>query len=624
MIRRWVAFAAAVLLACLACVFFACGGPEFVAGGGAEDAGPALDAGDAGVLDASHPHDASGGGDAAGPQDSGVVYVSVEAGSDTNSGLSPEAPKRTLVAAIATAIALDAGAEVHACAGTYAETQLNLNGAVSLRGAYDCATWARTATFGYPVFDHVNDTVVENANPALRGSTLVVSNAVPASSVVDGLTIVGSAVLDGTTTGVIFEDEASPVLRDDTITGGGGQQTTGFGSIGVYIDGASAAEVVDDAINGGTGTPGSVGVEIRSTATPHVHDDLVSGGLGNAPIGIYVQSGVSGADSLFGLEVSACDSPGVTGSAIAIQINAPDAGVDVVSSLVNGCAGVADAGASSVGIRATSVGALNVLEDRVFGGTRSGAGAYTAGVQVVAASTATVRNSMLHGGEVTGGSANGLSIVAAGSANIQDDTVYAGAEDGTSIVVLGGAENVKVTNVIVLGGGTGQTHAGIFAASCSGILSSLDHDLFANYAAPIYACNLPDGGAGPTAQTPEQLEALLSVASDDLAYASTAACSDDAGDCVASPPCPGTPTACLGALFGASWTSDDGVTGLFPSTAPDGGTTLGGWTLPAGAPCAIARGGVPVAGISTDLFGNPRNPTTPTIGAAELLGTCTP
>jgi hypothetical protein len=232
---------------------------------------------------------------------------------------------------------------------------------------------------------------------------------------------------------------------------------------------------------------------------------------------------------------------------------------------------------------------------------------------------------MLHGGDVTGGSANGLSIVAAGSASIQYDTIYAGAQGGTSIVLFGGADDVKITNVIVLGGGTGQTHAGIFAASCSGILTSLDHDLFANYASQIYACNLPDGGVGPGAQTPEQLEALLAVASDDLDYASTAACADDAGDCIPSPPCPGTPTACLGALFGSSWTSDDGVTGLLlQSAAPDGGTIQGGWTLPAGTPCAIALGGVPVAGISTDLYGNARNPTTPTLGAAELLGSCTP
>jgi hypothetical protein len=608
-------------------VFFACGGPEFVAGG-ADDGGSTLDAGDAGsLIDAAPLRDASGGHDAARPGDSGVVYASVEAGSDTNSGLSPAAPKKTLVAAIAAAIALDAGAEVHACAGTYAETALDLNGAVSLRGAYDCATWTRTATFGYPTFDHANDTIVENANPAVQSGTLDVSGTVPSSSVVDGLTIVGAPVLDGTTIGVLFKDEASPVLRDDTVTGGGGQQSSSLGSIGVSISAASAPEVVDDAINGGTGTPGSAGVQIKSTATPHVHDALVSGGLGDYAIGIYVQSGVSGVDALYGLAVSACDSPGVSGTSSAIQIDAPDAGVDVVGSVLTGCAGLADAGASSVGVRVTSVGTLNVLEDRVFAGSRSGPSAFTAGVQIVSASTATVRNSMLHGGDVTGGNADGLSILAAGSANIQDDTIYAGAQDGTSIVLLAGAGSVKVTNVIVLGGGTGQTHPGLFAASCSGVLTSLDHDLFANFASAIYTCNLPDGGVGATAQTPEQLEALLPVASDDLVYASTAACSDDAGDCVPSPACPGTPTACLGALFGPSWTSDDGVTGLLsPSAAPDGGTIQGGWTLPDGTPCAIALGGVPVAGISTDLYGNPRNAATPTIGAAEVLGmgTCTP
>jgi hypothetical protein len=61
---------------------------------------------------------------------------------------------------------------------------------------------------------------------------------------------------------------------------------------------------------------------------------------------------------------------------------------------------------------------------------------------------------------------------------------------------------------------------------------------------------------------------------------------------------------------------------LFQS--PDGGTAAGGWMLPVGAPCAIAQGGIPVAGIAADLYGNARSPTTPTIGAAELLGGCTP
>jgi hypothetical protein len=42
-----------------------------------------------------------------------------------------------------------------------------------------------------------------------------------------------------------------------------------------------------------------------------------------------------------------------------------------------------------------------------------------------------------------------------------------------------------------------------------------------------------------------------------------------------------------------------------------------GWTLAPGSPCAVTTGGVPIANVTTDIYGKNRSATTPTVGAAE-------
>jgi hypothetical protein len=632
MTRRWTTSAAALLLpSLLIFLFFACGGPTFI--GAAEQ--------DGGTNDAAPPPSADAGtGDAdAGPPalDSGagrVVYVSADAGSDLNDGLSPSSPKKSLVSAIAAAGAIDGGAEVHACAGTYLESNLVLSVAVSLRGAYSCATWTRTPTFGYPKFDGKYVTLVENGNPASQPQTLVINESVPSTSIVDGLAVAGAATLAGTTTGLTVRDTAAPLVTDDVISGGAGHPTpTGSGSIGVSILGAASAEVRNSVINGGTGTGslGSIGVQINSTGTPNVHDNVISGGLGVstevvASWGMEIESSAVIPHAIANNIVLGCDSPGVSASAAGIRVAAPDASVDIVGSQIDGCGGTGDGG-SNFGIQVNSPGAtVRVLEDRVYGGARAGEGAFVAGIDVEAAGTFELHNSMVHAGDVTAASsaANGVELGAVAGAAIVYDTIYAGANNGSAIVLLTTESNATITDSILLGGGPALPHfAAVFAQSCAGALSSLDHTLFANFGGDLYACDQTDGGPASLAATVAGLEALLdpTVAPGDLVFAQQSTCDDDAG-CVLSAACPGAPTACLGSLFGASWTSDDGVTGLFQSNAADGGTIVGGWTLAAGAPCAIAQGGVPVAGVTTDLYGVARSGTTPTVGAAELTGMC--
>ena len=128
---------------------------------------------------------------------------------------------------------------MHACKGTYSEMALSLSAPVSLRGAYDCATWTRTATFGYPTFDGVNATIVENGSPASQAQTLVLSGNVPSSTIVDGLAMIaGAPALDATTEGVLVHGSASPVITDVEVTGGAGHSVSGYGSVALSIQGA--------------------------------------------------------------------------------------------------------------------------------------------------------------------------------------------------------------------------------------------------------------------------------------------------------------------------------------------------------------------------------------------------
>jgi hypothetical protein len=640
---RAVCAAALTFLPFLAVVFFACGGPAFTTAPGGED-GSAPD----GAMTTDSGSDANRDS-ALPPLDASsvphVVFVSVSTGSDLNSGLSQASPKKTLVSGIAAAAAIDGGAEVRACAGTYQESNLSLSAAVSLRGSFDCSTWTRTATFGYPTFDQTNATIVQNGSPASQPQTLVIDESVPSTSTVDGLVIQGAPVLDGTTTGVTIRDSASPLVTDDVITGGGGHPTSGTGSIGLTILDAAGPQVEHCLINGGTGTGplGSTGVEIDSTGTPNVHDNTISGGLGTSTgndgtHGMLIQSSVAGANALANNIVSACDDAGVSAQTSAIRIAAVDASaalaVDIVGSQISGCSGVVDAGGGSIGVQVDSVGAtVRVLNDRVYGGARSGNGVFTVAVLASTAASLEVHNSMIHGGDVSGvgASANGVNIGAVAAPQIVYDTVYAGGNLGTAIVLSSAESGARITDDILLGGGTAPPrYSAIFAQSCgSSVVGTLDHTLFTNFGASLFTCQPGDDAAADVfATTIAGLETLLTptVAAADLVYAQQTVCDDDAG-CVLSTVCPSAvPATCLGSLFGAAWTADDGVSGLFQRTGPDGGVVGGGWALPlAGTPCAIAQGGIPVSGIPADIYGVLRSATAPTIGATELpVGSCSP
>jgi hypothetical protein len=579
----------------------------------------------AGPADGGADHGGDGG--AAGP----IVYVS-PSGSDANTGLSQSSPKRSIASAVAYAInSLPPGTQVHVCAGTFGETGLTVLKDVSVLGSYDCATWKRTAGYGFPKFDGTNQTVVANASPSTQAATLVVGGTVTGATVIDGLIVVGASGLTATTVGIDVKDQAAAVLSNDVIGGGGGTgDATHFGSIGVRIAGSAAPEVAFCEIGGGTGSGavGSVGVHLQTTGAPSIHDDVVSGGTGAplattngaAAVGVFLGSSLGDATPLKALFVTGSDATGAAGSTAGIAVGT---GVDatIVGCDVEGGYGTLST-TSSVGIQVNAAGNVHLLQDRIYGGKRTGASASTIGVDVTGATALLVENSEIHAGAVpnsAGSQAIGINLAATASPTLVFDTVYLGASAGTAVALNAGVSAASLVDDLLIGSASTLGNYGIGAASCTGVLATVQSVAFVNLGA-VYAC-----GSSTVAADPNTMGQDLAAATVKGDIELQASCPASTPWCVPNALCPASPpSACLTSLFGSSWsTQDDGVSGLLVGGAtPDGGTTAGGWILAPGSACRLTAGGVLVPGVTKDLFGAPRSPSTPTIGAVEYTGAC--
>lgn len=82
----------------------------------------------------------------------------------------------------------------------------------------------------------------------------------------------------------------------------------------------------------------------------------------------------------------------------------------------------------------------------------------------------------------------------------------------------------------------------------------------------------------------------------------------------------------LNALNGSSANQLASSVPLADLTGPDlltGTMSNNDWGFAADAPCSYTDGAFPTATVTEDFFGNPRDGT-PSIGAIEFTGTCTP
>jgi hypothetical protein len=619
----------------------ACGAP-FTTGSGAagDDGGPTGD----GATDTTQPdapgtdatpfpdgpttdgtaHDAS---PETAPPPGTIVYVSSATGLDTNAGTDSTKPKKSIASALVKAQAIGAAAQVHVCAGLYQEASLTLAQSIPLLGSYDCTTWARSPGYGYPTFDGINATVISNAASATQAATLVVAAGVTASGIVDGFVVAGAGNSTGPTSAIQVVGASSPRITNDGVSGGvGSGGNSNAGSVGIDVGGGSPV-ISGDSITGGSGAgnPGSVGIYVRPGSSPVITGDLVTGGTGtaaastdDAAVGIVVSSSLTQSSQLKNVAVLGTDKAGAVGSSTGIFIGGSTIAVDIVDCAIEGGSGSGDDTVSTGVVVADPSGTTRVLSSRIYGGTRSGASSQTFGVYVAQAAEVDVENDEIHGGEVgsSGGSFSAaVSVSSSMAATIVDDTLYAGPGPGAAISVASGVVGVTVTDDMLVGGGvSGQF--GVSMGACSGQLKTLDHTAFANLAS-IYAC----GGQSGISDVPTMATDLPGVSTaGDFTLSSSGGCIA-ATSCVPDPSCPGAPSTCLASIFGTSWTSDDGVTGLFAGAPQlgDAAAPFTGWVLPAGTPCAIARGGTPYGGITTDLFGQLRDLSKPSIGAFEFV-----
>jgi hypothetical protein len=569
-----------------------------------------------------------------------VVYVSPN-GDDANDGTDQAKPKKTIASALSRAKTILAGPEVHVCKGTYSETSLSLTQTLSLRGSYDCTIWQQTATYGYPSFDKVNLTVIENANPSLQAATLLISGTVTASALVDGFSIAGAANSAGTTYGVEVTGQASPVLKNDAIAGGAGTGASGKpGSVGVSIEGGSP-EVWGCEVSGGSGTgsPGSLAIDVAPAATPKVHDLLAIGGTGTAAsavsdkaaIGIRVQASMSqaSANALANLVVWGSDQAATGGSTDGIQVTGTNLAVDIESSAIVGGFGMGGGSSSSVGVEVSDAsGTVRLLSDRIYAGSR-GSGGATYGVFAAGAGKLALHNCEIHAGTMSG-NATGVELGGAGMSEIVDSTIYTGDSGGIAIAIESGVQGVVVTDDLLLGANSASA-AALTLRGCNGNeLGSLDHTAFVNFNV-LYAC-----GTATAATLPTMVSMLAGTVQTlgDVEIASGATCAPPS--CRINMSCPAAPGVCLPTILGASFAGNDGIPGLLGGAgaagsdggvleagSTDGGASMQGWTLPPGTLCVLARGGTPFTGIKEDLFGQTRDSNMPTIGAFEyVLTTC--
>jgi hypothetical protein len=562
-----------------------------------------------------------------------VVYVSNATGDDTNDGTEPGRPKKSIAAALSRAQSIGAAASVEVCKGTYVETALTLVQSIPLRGAYDCASWERTATYGYPIFDSTNATLIENGAPAQQVATLLIMGDLSTSTVIDGFVIAGATVSLTSTVGIEVVGSASPLIANDLVGGGGGTGgASTAGSVSVDILGGSP-EVRFCVLSGGSGTgnPGSAGVAVVSTGSPYVHDDVISGGTGTptsvtsdlASVGVLAKTSMAQATALKNLVVSGSDAAGVNGSSAGIVVSGTGLTVDIEESAVRGGTG-SSADTFSEGIAVDdSVGMTRVVNDRVYGGDRTGVSSQTYGVQVVQVGALSVTNSEIHAGTAassTGASTMGVDVASATTVTVTFDTIYSGAGSGAAISVGAGVSGVVVTDDLLAGAGPGILTYAVEMGSCSGELADLDYTAFVNFY-NLYTC---PGELSPPTTIPLLATAVPGAnTAGDIELQGSERCVA-ATSCVVDSSCPATPASCLPSILGASWTADDGMTGLFegPPTSADAGVAEHGWSLLGAAiPCALARGGTPVDGTNTDLFDQARDAIKPTIGAAEYNST---
>jgi hypothetical protein len=603
--------------------------------GGAEGAG-SEGGRDTGIGDAA----SKDGGDATRTSDAPgtcpIVYVSTT-GSDSATGCDPTQPRKTIGAAVQYATSLGAGRAVHVCKGTYAETALTINAALSLGGGYDCTTWKRTSTFGYPMFDGVNETIMQNGDYATSQVTLLVSGPVVTSAqVVDGLTVEGSPTGTAGSTAMVVSGAANPLVINNKVEGGATSIPSGDASIGLEVQTSAAPEITNNSISGGEGsTPsegvGSLGLMVTATATaPHIHANTINGGSGtcsnemngSGSIAVYLD-GAGMFTETAGAAFEDNDLNGGSGTFTISTFNQAIASsamviaeggitIDVLNNTIDGGTGSTATGAEDRAFISFTTGKLRMIGNRVYGGSDS-----SLAVDILS-SDALIANNMIYAGNDSNSSSvitvYGLTVAGAND-SVLFNTIFSGyAQSNANTVWAMGTGTIFQNNIIV---GSGAVATGFFLEECqatSGAFALVQNNAFLNlgYGPLSYSYGVTGGGNCTPNNHLMTIDALE-------AEVKTNAGSKASGNVLLAASCGDAGTGCI-------VTTDDTAATLFSawSAADNGYSTLfgAGWMLKAGDPCPVTKSSLDLmATVSTDLYGTAR-PSMSSMGAAQFGGSC--
>jgi hypothetical protein len=532
-----------------------------------------------------------------------IIYVSTSTGSSNNSGCSPDAPLDTITSALA-----KSASQVHVCAGTYLEN-ITVTTGVALSGAYDCAGWKQDYT----------DT---NRRTTITGTHAVVLDHANAS--LDGFVVSQPSTNDGLPT-VLVND-----ARSVTNCNIQGNTTASAASCGLQIAGGNA-DISSNVIDGGNGTvaqTGSIGVLVTG-GKPHIHGNTISGGSGSGgmpagSVAVVLQGGgpfnQTNGNALEQNDIRGgsgkCTSSSGNAGSLGVYVVSPVA-VDLVSNVINGGTGT---GLYSMGVFATTTGAVNLLANRVFAGqTNYGC----IGIQVTPPTGGTpgpvqIVNNMIHGGYSPGATIGWVTAVWIGvtGTRVVHNTIFTGTTvfDMSQVVdaiqVNPGATGVVIENNILAGGYNESPSNFIAVLTYGAVASNSILQSFRNN-----AILSTQSSSTPTAVLVEGGGTRFStIAAAETECGSTIA----GGNFMVTDTC-GSATAC------AQYSGGDAPASIFThwdESVPPGTTALldpaEGWQLDAATtPCPMLASTLDdSARVSIDFYGKPRT-SLPSMGAVE-------
>jgi hypothetical protein len=590
--------------------------------------------------------DVGGGGDADGgsgvddPGDCSILYVSPQ-GEDGHSGCSPSAAKRTIGSVSAL------GKEVHVCKGSYQEGPVTVTG--TLKGAYDCMSWTRTAGYGYPLFDGTNETVI---SPGQAGAVVTVQGDAT-TILIDGFTIIGPTTGTNASSALGVTGNASgnpmPKIANNRILGGATTSQSGTGSIGITA--TLSLEITQNYIDGGSGTGsgtgkfGSVGIvaaggtgpPLIARQGPHIHLNQIHGGSGTGTndsggsAGLVLQElgNFQGPAAVENNEIDGGSGSTTTASSpstCAVCASGNRIDVDVISNSIDGGHARVGSAGSTFGVQVLDIHSLNARRNRIYGGVGPGATGIMLREPGNIGHVAWVINNMIHAGIALDSSYPHQSLflqsVDGGGVYVQHNTMIGGGGAQSSVTHIhldASATKTYIENNLFAATDTMVT--AVLAEGCAnkGAIASFIGNTTSNMRIFAYGDNpdLPCVANGSFATDDATVAELTSKCTSSTtgpcaSFTGTkatndmnirAACISDSG-CIAFANCD-SPGACLQAIFQSWDTATNGESDLFGN----------GWLLRANAPCGIVADPYD-SRIVDDLFGHSRTKT-PSAGAYE-------